>query len=244
MAADPPRAKSPQSVLFVCGMNSIRSPMASELTRALFPKIYAVSAGVRKMDLDSFAIIAMEEIGRDIRKHRPRTLDELEDLEGFNFDLIVTLSPENANALGNRCYLLEVDQTSYKVSSPADNLIMSNAEMQSSSGIGFGFILQALAALTATGNGTGLDNAAATTRGGAGHLHVIAASGTSPTCDVKIQHSTDGSTWVDLITFTQATDITYQRVEVTGTVNRHLRAIRTIGGTGPSFTLAVAFARF
>lgn len=94
MAADPPRAKSPQSVLFACGMNSIRSPMASELTRALFPKIYAVSAGVRKMDLDPFAIIAMEEIGRDIRKHRPRTLDELEDLEGFNFDLIVTLSPE------------------------------------------------------------------------------------------------------------------------------------------------------
>lgn len=170
--------------------------------------------------------------------------DVLNAVIGSETKQIVTLSPENANALGNRCYLLEVDQTSYKVSSPADNLIMSNAEMQSSSGIGFGFILQALAALTATGNGTGLDNAAATTRGGAGHLHVTAASGTSPTCDVKIQHSTDGSTWVDLITFTQATGITYQRVEVTGTVNRHLRAIRTIGGTGPSFTVAVAFARF
>lgn len=170
--------------------------------------------------------------------------DVLNAVLGSETKQIVTLSPENADALGNRCYLMEVDQTQYKVSSPVDNLIMSNAAMQSSSGIGFGFILQALAALTATGNGSSLDNAAATLNGGAGHLHVIAADGTTPTGDFIIQHSTDNSTWVDLITFTQATDITYQRVEVTGTVRRYLRAIRTIGGTGPSFTVAIAFARF
>ena len=36
----------------------------------------------------------MEEIGIDISAHRPMTFEELEDREGLNFDLIVTLSPE------------------------------------------------------------------------------------------------------------------------------------------------------
>jgi protein-tyrosine-phosphatase len=36
----------------------------------------------------------MDEIGLDIAKHRPWTVSELEDWEGFNFDLIITLAPE------------------------------------------------------------------------------------------------------------------------------------------------------
>jgi protein-tyrosine-phosphatase len=36
----------------------------------------------------------LDEIGIDLTKHRPRTFEELEDLDGLNFDLIVTLSPE------------------------------------------------------------------------------------------------------------------------------------------------------
>jgi protein-tyrosine-phosphatase len=36
----------------------------------------------------------MEELGFDIGKHKPMTFEELEDWEGLNFDLIVTLSPE------------------------------------------------------------------------------------------------------------------------------------------------------
>ena len=89
-----PRAMNPQAVLFACGMNSVRSPMALALMKSMFPKIYAASAGVRKGDLDQFAVTAMEEIGRDIAKHKPMTFEELEDWEGLNFDLIVTLSPE------------------------------------------------------------------------------------------------------------------------------------------------------
>ena len=56
--------------------------------------LYVGSAGVRKGELDPFAVAAMEEIGIDISAHRPITFEELEDLEGLNFDLIVTLSPE------------------------------------------------------------------------------------------------------------------------------------------------------
>ena len=89
-----PRSKTPQAVLFACGMNSVRSPMALALMKSMFPKIYAASAGVRKGELDQFAVTAMEEIGRDIAKHKPMTFEELEDWEGLNFDLIITLSPE------------------------------------------------------------------------------------------------------------------------------------------------------
>ena len=76
-------------------MNSVRSPMAAEMLHEMFPNtIYARSAGVRKGELDPFAVEVMREIGQDIAKHKPLTFEELEDWEGFNFDLIVTLSPE------------------------------------------------------------------------------------------------------------------------------------------------------
>jgi protein-tyrosine-phosphatase len=91
----PPPVSRPQAVLFACGMNTIRSPMAAALLgRMLGTTLYVRSAGVRKGELDTFAVAAMEEIGIDIHAHRPTTFEEVEDLEGLNFDLIVTLSPE------------------------------------------------------------------------------------------------------------------------------------------------------
>src|SRR5437868_11598354 len=89
-----PRSARPQAVLFACGMNSVRSPMAAGLFRYYFGRTYVGSAGVRKGDLDPFAVAAMEEIGLDIGKHKPMTFEEMEEWEGLNFDLIITLSPE------------------------------------------------------------------------------------------------------------------------------------------------------
>jgi protein-tyrosine-phosphatase len=89
------RGGVPQAVLFACGLNAVRSPMAAGLFKHLFgSRVYVGSAGVRKGELDPFAVAAMEEIGLDISKHRPATFEELEDWEGLNFDLIITLSPE------------------------------------------------------------------------------------------------------------------------------------------------------
>jgi protein-tyrosine-phosphatase len=88
-------ASKPQAVLFACGLNSVRSPMAAGLFRqAMGRSTYVGSAGVRKGELDPFAVAAMDELGIDISRHRPMTFEELEDWEGLNFDLIVTLSPE------------------------------------------------------------------------------------------------------------------------------------------------------
>jgi protein-tyrosine-phosphatase len=69
--------------------------MAAALFRHLVGRgVYVESAGVRRGEPDPFAAAALDEIGLDISKHRPRTFEDLEETEGFNFDLIVTLAPE------------------------------------------------------------------------------------------------------------------------------------------------------
>src|SRR5262245_31687621 len=91
----PPRTTRPQAVLFACGLNAVRSPMAAGLFRQIVGRgTYVASAGVRKGELDPFAVAVLDELGIDIARHRPMTFEELEDWEGLNFDLIVTLSPE------------------------------------------------------------------------------------------------------------------------------------------------------
>ncbi|VFU10278.1 Protein-tyrosine phosphatase, low molecular weight [Methylocella tundrae] len=82
----------PQSILFACTQNSVRSPMAEALGRHFFGKeIYFASAGLKRGEPDRFAVSSMEELGIDMSKHRPHTFEDLED---SSFDLIVTLSPE------------------------------------------------------------------------------------------------------------------------------------------------------
>ncbi len=82
----------PQSVLFACTNNSVRSPMAEALGKHYFgAAVYFASAGLKRGESDSFAIASMEELGIDMAKHRSHTFEDLED---GSFDLIVTLSPE------------------------------------------------------------------------------------------------------------------------------------------------------
>lgn len=82
----------PGSVLFVCGMNAIRSPMAEHLLRRKFgQKVFTQSAGIHAGDPDPFMVAVMAEAGIDMSSHAPVMLDDLGD---SYFDLIVTLSPE------------------------------------------------------------------------------------------------------------------------------------------------------
>ena len=65
----------PGSVLFACGQNAIRSPMAEGLMKYLHGlRLYVQSAGVRPGELDPFAVAVMDEIGIDISRHRPHSL--------------------------------------------------------------------------------------------------------------------------------------------------------------------------
>jgi protein-tyrosine-phosphatase len=94
-----PSAERPRAVLFLCGHNIVRSPMAAALTENLFGRSLRVaSAGVRKDEADPFVHTVMDEIGIDLSRHKPVTLEELMDLEGFDFDLVISLSPEAHHA--------------------------------------------------------------------------------------------------------------------------------------------------
>lgn len=82
----------PQSVLFACTQNAVRSAMAEHIMRHLFGKVvYVDSAGARKGERDDFVTEVMDEIGLSLGKHRPKSFD---DMEENSFDLVITLSPE------------------------------------------------------------------------------------------------------------------------------------------------------
>jgi protein-tyrosine-phosphatase len=82
----------PDSVLFACNLNSVRSPMALGLARYLFgKKIYFEAVGVRTGELDPFMVAAMDEIGIDMSGYKPKSFDDLED---NSFDLVITMTPE------------------------------------------------------------------------------------------------------------------------------------------------------
>jgi len=87
-----PRKAVPRSVLFMCGMNSVRSPIAEQLARRMLPETtFVASAGVRAGERDPFVDRVLAEEGLSLGERLPRTVDELED---DYFDLIVTLSPQ------------------------------------------------------------------------------------------------------------------------------------------------------
>ena len=118
----PASATQPLAVLFACGLNSVRSPIAAGLFAQMFGRaIYVGSAGVRKGELDPFAVAVMAEIGIDISRHKPLTFEELEDLEGLNFDLIVTLSPEAHHRALELTRTSAVDVEYWPTPDPADS---------------------------------------------------------------------------------------------------------------------------
>jgi len=87
----------PQSILFCCDHNAVRSPMAEGIMKKIYGTgTYVQSVGViNDLEIDGFSIAVCEEIGVELSRHRSRSFDEMkqwgDDLSSF--DLIVALSP-------------------------------------------------------------------------------------------------------------------------------------------------------
>ena len=168
---------------------------------------------------------------------------------GGSSRFVTTLLPSGYTA-GARAFLMSGDVTAYAISAPVDDVVKTSLELQGSDGYDGGRLLRALSASTSTGSGSavasiGTTSAGGSTGGGVFHLHVTAERNVT-TATVKVQHSTSGSTWADLTTFTAATGPTFQRSTVAGTIKEQLRATLstlTEGATGGSLTWAVAGAR-
>jgi hypothetical protein len=165
--------------------------------------------------------------------------DLLTDWLGDVTTWTVVMSPDSAGALA---YCVRAVDTSYEVGAEIGGAVAVSAEGQVTEGREAARVLVPKTTATETGTGSAVDNASSSPDGLAAYLHVMEGSGSLV---VKVQHSADNSTWVDLATFTTVTaDNAYQRVAVAGNVNRYLRATYTISGEDPSFTFHVAAARF
>lgn len=165
---------------------------------------------------------------------------EFQAANGTDNGLLVSAAPSGF-AVGRPVATAIGDLSSHEITSPVSDPVGWTVEAQADDLVDFGVSLHDLTAETATGNGTSVDNAASSANGGIGVLHVTAYSGLTSVV-FKIQHSTDNSVWVDLITFTTVTAVTSERIAVSGTVNRYTRLIWTATGSG-SVTFAGAFAR-
>ena len=151
--------------------------------------------------------------------------------------------------IGKRVRTAKIQGLSHKIGSQLGALTVVTFDITTGEdGIDVGFSLHDVAtAESASTNSSSVDNAAGTTNGGVGVLHVVANTRSTATT-IKIQQSSDNGgadPWSDLVTFTDvgAASTTSERIEVTGTVERYLRCISTLtAGTG-SITYAVAFAR-
>ncbi|MDG1168151.1 MAG: low molecular weight phosphatase family protein [Sulfitobacter sp.] len=87
----------PQSVLFCCDHNAVRSPMAEGIMKKLYGTgTYVQSVGVKNdLEIDGFSIAVCAELDVELARHRSRSFDEMEqwgdDLSSF--DLVIALSP-------------------------------------------------------------------------------------------------------------------------------------------------------
>ena len=93
---------------------------------------------------------------------------------------------------------------------------------------------------SASGSGMSVDDLAASANGGRANLHVTAATGR---WIVKVQHSANNSTWADLVTFSSIGGNVSRTREVSGGVDRYLRARWTESLVG-NVTFVVGFARY
>ena len=89
--------EQPQSVLFCCDHNAVRSPMAEGIMKKFYGTgTYVQSAGVTNdLEIDGFSIAVCQEMDVELSRHRSRSFDEMENWgdDLGSFDLIVALSP-------------------------------------------------------------------------------------------------------------------------------------------------------
>ncbi len=157
---------------------------------------------------------------------------------------IATFGPAGL-APGARARLIKANATSIETSSPVNDVVAVNWELQSTERIGLGHALVGPTTnLVGNTNGTAVDTGAAVTGPWVFHAHVHALSATNVT--VKVQDSADGSTgWTDVTGVTSGALSSPSAIRVTGTgaVRRYIRVVSTFVGGATTANITAAFAR-
>lgn len=147
---------------------------------------------------------------------------------------------------GEPCFFGVTRSNSYEISSPVADVVTVTSDLQLDGGINAGTIIAGgvTVASGATANSTANDYTASTANGLVTNLHVTANNGNGSTT-LKLQHSVDNITYVDLVTFAvvSAGIQTSEQQTVTGTVNRYLRVNVADDGSTGSITYSLAISR-
>ena len=89
-------SKNYKSVLFICSLNSIRSPMAEGLMKQRYGSdIYIQSCGLEAGPLNDLMVAVMREKGLDMSGHKSRSLEQLSDT---SYDVVIAFTEDVQHA--------------------------------------------------------------------------------------------------------------------------------------------------
>ena len=113
----------PNSVLFCCDHNAIRSPMAEGMMKKFYGRTaYVQSAGVKNdMEIDGFAVAVCQEIDVELSAHRSRSFEEMKDWgdDLGSFDLVIALSPASQRMALELTRVAHLDVEYWAIMDPA-----------------------------------------------------------------------------------------------------------------------------
>lgn len=163
--------------------------------------------------------------------------------------MVVAWAPEG-NTLGAKCIASPTVEAKYTRQIQRGALTKAHAEYMSTGNHDEGKIVATLTSRSAASNtrAASLDNSALSSNGGGAVLEVTALSlGGYTNLAWLLEHSTDNSSFITLVTFATRTAIGAERVEVAAgtTVRRYLAGAWSYGGagSGPTNTSMISFAR-
>lgn len=154
----------------------------------------------------------------------------------------VTFTPEGVS-VGAAAVLALSESTTYDIENKVSDVEAINGTVQVTGGITPGVLLSDASDISASTDFDSVDLGAGSTLGARSFLHVITNT-SDDDFDAVVQHSTDNTVWVDLITFTTVPTVTTssEYLSVTGAVNRYVRLHTTLSGSD-GVTAIVGFAR-
>jgi hypothetical protein len=157
---------------------------------------------------------------------------------------------QNANpVVGDPTYSIFVQDTSYKALPEVGKYVPFNSELMNAGSLGgWGIALTPPTTITNTATGTGVNEGASSSNGGAAFLHVLGTS-TPDTYTVIVEGANDAGFTTGLTTLATFTlngsALGSERKAIAGTIPQYTRwkATRS-GAAGNNFKFAVSLARF
>lgn len=165
--------------------------------------------------------------------------NKLQAIQADTAGVPVTLAQDGGAVVGRRAVGGRAINTQWQIDAQISDVVKTSINLQAVGGSRQGWVLSDAVSHSTTTTFASVDGIAASTAGVTAYVHVLANSSASNT--IKVQHSTDGTTFVDVATATSmSTTPNYYVITTTGTLNRYLRAVLTIS-TGSATAVVSAY---